>query len=605
MRSRQATDLQGADAVCTATDRLRPLFLWLTRPEGAAAASAVLALLYAAFSPLRDIYGIEARNALFARNMLEEGIHLVPRLYGQPYPDYPPLYFILEYIFSLPAGHISTLAAVLPSSIAAAVLCGATWRWSAIASRNLAAASLLVLAVAPGFWLKASHATIDMLLAAETFGAFFFFSRAYNFPEKHRNYLLAAFLLTAAAFFTKGPVGLIIPVGSWGAFLFTEGKWKELGRHGIRTALLFIIMLGCYYGSIYILEGPEQIKTIIASQVTERVGTSVNKPWHYYVLYIFSAFSPWWLLLAGLKWIIRGRMAKLCPVFHGEKSRDGGMMRTARGAVFKNSSQCDLLLRQSAAALAFIFTMFMLASSRHGRYLLPAFPFVAILTAAGINAVAARTVPGAWLFRGTEDELLTRMPFRIARRATCLTALTASLLLILNAVVLDPFLSRRESGRGFMETVYQKIPDNFNVLIYDINPDGDGLKLALYWPGKQTRLVFSRKLPACQEHQEPFVLISMKTRLKAIENLLPNTAYREVAVGLLHRKAVAALIINCQQDTGKSVRPGYASYPLRASTIAIQPAAAINTPETPNPALNIPISASQPVNQGNAPPPAT
>ncbi len=77
----------------------------------------VLLLAYTWAQPFREIYGLEARNALMAREMLEDGLSLIPKALGRPYPDYPPLYFWLETVFSMPLGHVTPLSAVLPSAI--------------------------------------------------------------------------------------------------------------------------------------------------------------------------------------------------------------------------------------------------------------------------------------------------------------------------------------------------------------------------------------------------------------------------------------------------------------------------------------------------------
>jgi len=70
--------------------------------------------------PFRDIFGLEARNALMAREMIENGLTLIPRAMGRPYPDYPPLYFWFAYLFSVPVMKVTPLTIVLPSAISAA-----------------------------------------------------------------------------------------------------------------------------------------------------------------------------------------------------------------------------------------------------------------------------------------------------------------------------------------------------------------------------------------------------------------------------------------------------------------------------------------------------
>lgn len=61
-------------------------------------------LVYTWTLPFRDIYGMEVRSALMAREMLENGLSIIPKALGRHYPDYLPLYFWMETLFSMPAG---------------------------------------------------------------------------------------------------------------------------------------------------------------------------------------------------------------------------------------------------------------------------------------------------------------------------------------------------------------------------------------------------------------------------------------------------------------------------------------------------------------------
>ena len=97
-------------------------------------------------TPLRDIYGLDVRNALMAREMLENGITFIPRAMGQLYPDYPPLYFWLEVLFSMPLGHINTLSVVIPSALSAIGLIALTFRLGCEINRRVGWLAALITA---------------------------------------------------------------------------------------------------------------------------------------------------------------------------------------------------------------------------------------------------------------------------------------------------------------------------------------------------------------------------------------------------------------------------------------------------------------------------
>jgi len=494
-------------------------------------------LLYVATSPFRDLYGIEVRNALFAKEMLEKGISFIPNLMGRSYPDYPPFYFLLEYIFSLPTGRVSSFTAVLPSALSAAGTVWLLWRWTSRISIHIAVPACLILAASPGFFLKASHATVDMLLAAETFACFYCLNLAWGPDRTGRSpgsqvpFLLLSALFMFAAFFTKGPVGLIIPAAAWFFYLLMEKRWKELPGFVLYSSVAAIFMVIIYIVLVYRQGGWPLVSRVIESQITNRMGTEPNRPWYYYSLYVFTSFLPWWLLAGALPAIIRHGLFE-------HLSREPILQKCVKVSPYP----CFTLLGQCAAGLFVIIAIFSLASSRHGRYLLPAFPFMAVFIAAGINTLVSRVRDMR------EDSISERTaPFHTAAIIVIITAAVVAAGLFINAMFIEPGISRQESGRGFMEETERIIPSDMPMVIYRINPDGDGLKLALYSRRSPESLVFVRsdaalgKLPFAD-----FVLITYEKRRSGAEKILSQSSMKTVARGLVHRKKVVAIMCSPQ-----------------------------------------------------------
>ena len=495
-------------------------------------------MLYAIPSLLRDIYGMEARNALFAREIFQQGISIIPCMMGRPYPDYPPLYFILEYIFSIPAGRVTTFSAVLPSAISAACLVYLTWTYARKVSPDLALISSLVLATAPGFWLRAGHATVDMMLALTTFGAFLVLMKLaenHHSLTKTMSLAFSALILIGLSMLIKGPVGVVIPLGATGLFFLMERSWKKLFILCAFSLGAAILLAGLYFSAVYLQGGKELALKVWGNQVGDRVGTQPNKPAYYYIIQIVTSFSPWLLLIAILPIIMRRTSKEAlqhCHVTGAQKN-------------FKQpNTNCSKLLRQCASGTVFIFALFTVASSRHGRYLLPAYPFIAILIAAGIQATACH-VWKKHLKSQSQNSLNSRHSstgpvaiYHLAGRASVITAVLTAGLLLLNAVAVEPVMASRESGRRFMEQVERQNRNNYPVLVYGINPDGDGLKLSFY---SNTRLHFFRNPEDLKGASRPAIVILYKKRIKELEKIRKNVQTRQIASGLVHRKEIIAL----------------------------------------------------------------
>jgi len=100
-----------------------------------------------------------------AREMLDRGMGFLPTVFGRHYLDYPPLYFWIEVLFrSFPV-----------TSPPPRRYCQVPWpprAWSFLPGFSAAShgnrsawTAVILLATLPDFWIHASHATIDMLLA--------------------------------------------------------------------------------------------------------------------------------------------------------------------------------------------------------------------------------------------------------------------------------------------------------------------------------------------------------------------------------------------------------------------------------------------------------
>jgi hypothetical protein len=85
--------------------------------------------LYTWAIPFREIFGLETRNALITREMLDGGLTIIPHAMGRPYPDYPPLFFWTAALFSMPFGQVTPLSVAMPSTLSALGLVALSFRF--------------------------------------------------------------------------------------------------------------------------------------------------------------------------------------------------------------------------------------------------------------------------------------------------------------------------------------------------------------------------------------------------------------------------------------------------------------------------------------------
>jgi 4-amino-4-deoxy-L-arabinose transferase-like glycosyltransferase len=526
--------------------------------------SGVVLLTYIWSTPFRDLYGLEVRNALIAREMLERGLSLVPKVLGRPYPDYPPLYFWLETIFSWPFGHVCTFSAVLPSALAASGLVALSYYLGREISYRAGWLTAIILATSPEFWLKGSRATIDMLLAFEVTLALFFLyqGRKEERPVRRWWYVLGAALAMIAAFFTKGPIGLVLPGGIWVGYLFFERRWQDVTRFFLAMVFLSLICVGAELALLWHQGGVDLVREVIESQMTGRVEKVSNRSILYYPCYLLQAAGLWWL------WGIAAAVSCL-----GLKQYATGY-RGLRGLIPEKP-----VIRLALVWFLVVFAIFSLASSRHGRYLLPLFSPLAILISVAVDRLLrARPLKyskvltlilhglfvilflagwGIFLFYplGYVVSLKWLMAWSIAMLlgwvliqiffsqdfpTVALTGLVLATGLSGAALVVEPALSRQESGRLFVEAAESMIENDLPIVLYKIHPDRNGVKYALYSRCIPEELHFCSSPEDLEQVKKSYMLVSYGRDFQRLGDFLKRNNARLLIKGLIHRREMVA-----------------------------------------------------------------
>ncbi|RLC22508.1 MAG: hypothetical protein DRH56_08575 [Deltaproteobacteria bacterium] len=550
------------------TDAMDPTDATL-KPCQALAWMILILLAYTWAVPFRDIYGLEARIALMAREMMENGLALFPRAMGRPYPDYPPLYFWLEVLFSRLIGHVNTLSVVLPSALSATLLVALTFILGREINRRTGWLAALILATSPDFWQKAGSAAIDMLLALTITAALacLYFRARDNRRQIRSLYSAGVLIFPALAFLTKGPIGIVLPAAAWGAFLLWEKRTGDLFRFA-----LFISVFGamCVAGEMAVAwetGGMDFVHDVMKMQVLGRVGQKAGKPFYYYLACLPAAAGPWFL------WSIPQAGRFFARVF-----------KSPGVATLRASMPSHPVMRLSTTWFLSVLIIFSLAGSKHARYILPLFPALAVILAAGVTRAMGREIParhrvlepllmviiGGLLVSGVIFTAFFRpyqaSPVEIACTVLWLCAVCSGWLAIRNrtagkfrvvaltALMLAtglsafdffarPIVSKRASGRAFVKTSESQVGPDVPVAIFGLGRDRDGVKYALYSHRRGKDIRFISRIENIKELPVPCLLITYEKHLSRIRAVAGLKNLRVLTRGAIRsRKTVSCLI---------------------------------------------------------------
>lgn len=293
----------------------------------------------------------EGRRALAIKEMFNSGDWLLPRLNGELYLTKPPFLYWISASISYLLGEVTEWTLRLPSALAALTVLYMAYQytskyfglWAALFTTQLLIANA-------GFAMLARRVEIEMLLTALCVGAIFS-AVHYIKQEEKRYWIYLSYFLLGLAVLTKGPVALLfvtLPL-IFAAFWTKNSKAKQLLTN--KTGwLIFLVVSLSWYIVVTIKLGPDIWATIIKHDMLGKMQGEENvKPILSYVGWIAVDF----LLLVGLL------LVKPKALF--KKYRD----------------QLQFIIPMLCIVIPLI--VFSAFSNKHAKYLLPIYPFLAIV----------------------------------------------------------------------------------------------------------------------------------------------------------------------------------------------------------------------------------
>jgi 4-amino-4-deoxy-L-arabinose transferase-like glycosyltransferase len=323
----------------------------------------------------------EPREALVAQSMVVNSNWISPPAYNGAVPSKPPFNHWLISLASLAGGEVTEFTSRLPSAIAVILFSGAFYvflaRRTSIDSAFLAS---LILLSSFEWFRGAVTCRVDTLLSTSMAGALL---ALFTWRERGRAGFpwLAAGLISCAGL-TKGPVGIALPLTIFSLFEFLTGekRAKNVAMIAVRAGLIALPVLGVvslWYVAGYLQRGDVFLEKIYYENFQRLTSSMVDEPHKHATPYMFLMLAlgllPWTVvwLTAAVRLLTRKSLTL--------------------SSLKEMWSQANDLQRFAFVASSFIFVFFCIPSSKRSVYIMPAYPFIAILAAESVSVWGACT----------------------------------------------------------------------------------------------------------------------------------------------------------------------------------------------------------------------
>lgn len=246
--------------------------------------------------------------------------------HGVPYADKPPLYlwFVMlgKWLFGSHQMWFLSLFSLVPALVTVHVM--DRWTGRSLNSEGHATARLMLLTCAL-FVGMAVTLRMDMLMCMFIVLALRSFFRLYSAqPENARTAAAgvaggmagAAVSAEAAArekwlfpiyvfmaVFSKGPIGILVPLLAPTVFLIYKRRLRQFGRYwGWRTWAILIVLCAGWFGVVYAEGGNEYLDNLLFHQTLDRAVNAFHheRPFYFYAISVWYSIAPWSLAVIGL-----------------------------------------------------------------------------------------------------------------------------------------------------------------------------------------------------------------------------------------------------------------------------------------------------------------
>lgn len=328
----------------------------------------------------------EPREAVVAVSMLNQHNWILPINNGFDIPYKPPFFQWCIAALSMIAGHVSEFTSRLPSALSLIVmLCVGALFYAKRKNNTIGLLSTMLALTAFEVHRAGTNCRVDMVLTMFIVCALY---ALYKWWEKDcRQLPWIAVLCMSGATLTKGPVGMVLPCFVMFVFmLFTtwqQGKlcgriiWKTTYKLFLSAVLASVLPLIWYWAAYR--QGGDQFMALV---MDENVGRFLGKmkavthanPWHYNFLMLIAGWLPWTLQLLLSLFVLPWR--KFANSFTKGESTGKVTLKSRIMAAMRKADAVQVFTWLSFLLILFFYCI---PKSKRGVYLLPCYPFMAVL----------------------------------------------------------------------------------------------------------------------------------------------------------------------------------------------------------------------------------
>jgi 4-amino-4-deoxy-L-arabinose transferase-like glycosyltransferase len=322
----------------------------------------------------------EPRYAQVAREMFERSDWITPTLLGDTWFEKPALLYWMIISFYHLIG-VNEWAARLPNALLATVNLFIIYLVAKrVGGDRYGFWSAIALATSGLYFGFARAASFDMTLTFTFTAALSLFHLADTTEEKtlRRAYLYGFYAAVGLSLLAKGLVGIVLIGAIVGLYIIVTGQWRDILRfYPFSGFLIFLLVAGLWYGPVIARHGWLFVEEFFIQHHFERYTTNRYHhpgPVYFFVAIIVAGVAPWSLLLVG-------RTVRALRRFTASPRRE-----------FSSFAPRLMDRRERLILLALIWILvpllfFSFSTSKLPGYILPAFPALALIIAAEIEAI--------------------------------------------------------------------------------------------------------------------------------------------------------------------------------------------------------------------------
>jgi len=330
----------------------------------------------------------EPREAIVGYAILESGNWILPLNYGMDIAYKPPFLYWLIAAFSTLFGGVTEFSSRFPSAISFLAMQFVVFTFFA-KRKNVETAFLTSILLLTSFEVHraAVACRLDMLQVSLIVISL---CLLYRWDERHcRNFPWLAIILMACASLTKGPVGSVFPCLVIGIYQLMRGR--AFGRTFLSLfaiGLLSLIPLTLWFVAAY-YQGGQAFSDLMMEENTGRLLGKMsyeshnNSVWYNFLTLVWG-WIPWVLVLLIASFYLKWNG------FHNSLKKATSIQQL-KNAWFKFRNLPPIQLF-TWLVIIIIFIFYCIPKSKRSVYLLPIYPFMAVLIAEYLLALAQRGV---------------------------------------------------------------------------------------------------------------------------------------------------------------------------------------------------------------------